>query len=259
MKVVILAGGLGSRLGNLTNEIPKPMVEIGGKPILWHLMKYYSCFGFNKFILALGYKSNIIKDYFINYSYYNSDFSINTNSNTVKILNNSYEDWEVNLVDTGENTMTGGRIKRLQKLLKNEKTFMLTYGDGLSTIDIKKLVEFHNKEKKIITVSAVHPVARFGEIIIKNNTVINFQEKPQSSKGYINGGFFVCNNEIFNYISGDDCVFENKPLENLSKENELAAFTHKGFWHCLDTPRDKKFLDELCTSNDMPWKIWRDV
>ena len=252
MKVIILAGGFGSRLSEYTEAIPKPMVKIGNKPILFHLMKYYYKFGFKDFIIALGYKSEIIKDYFLNYSALNSSFTINLENNDIEIHDNVKLDWKVTLVDTGLNTMTGGRLLRLKDHV-GKKDFMLTYGDGLSNIDLSKLIEFHNENRKIVTVSAVRPVARFGELNIEAGSVKSFQEKPQISDGWINGGFFVMNPKILNYIDNDSTILEKEPLEKMVSMNELSAYKHSGFWQCMDTKRDKDRLEEIYNSGSVPW------
>ena len=252
MKVLILAGGFGSRLSEYTDIIPKPMVQIGGMPIIWHIMKRYAKFGFNDFLIALGYKSQVIKEFFLNYSQVNSDFKINLKSGEVNLLNNRKVDWNVTLIDTGQKSMTGGRIKRLQKFI-HDKPFMLTYGDGVADIDIQKLYEFHKDKKKIATVTAVHPAARFGQLNIEGNFVKSFIEKPQLDSGWINGGFFVFQPEIFNYLKDDLTILERDPLENIAKIGELSAFKHEGFWQCMDTKRDKDRLEELWKSGKAPW------
>jgi len=252
MKVVILAGGFGTRISEYTDSIPKPMIKIGDEPIISHIMSIYSKYGFNEFIIALGYKSEVIKDYFLNFRNFNSDLEINLKNGTKKFLRSSSFDWKVTLVDTGKNSMTGGRILRLKNYLENER-FMLTYGDGVSDINIRSLIEFHEKRSKIATVTAVRPVARFGELQIKDKNVTNFSEKPQTQKGWINGGFFVFEPEIFNYLENDQTILEKDPLIKLSRSNKLAAFEHDGFWHCMDTKRDKDILDAYCKSNKIPW------
>lgn len=253
MKVVILAGGFGTRISEYTDVIPKPMIKIGDEPIISHIMSIYSKFGFNDFIIALGYKSEVLKEYFLNYKDLNSDLEINLRNSTKKFLKTSDNDWNITLVNTGKLTMTGGRILRLKKYIGEQK-FMLTYGDGVSDINIKKLVEFHKIKSKVATVTAVRPVARFGELQIKDKNVINFSEKPQTQKGWINGGFFVFEPEIFDYLENDNTVLEKEPLINLSSENKLAAFEHNGFWHCMDTKRDKLILDSMCNEKKPPWK-----
>lgn len=258
MDVVILCGGKGSRLSEETISKPKPMVEIGGKPILWHIMKYYSSFGFKKFILALGYKGDYIKQYFYNLRITNGDFQLKLNPNeSPKFLNYSDEnDWEITFIDTGENTLKGGRIKRIEKYIQSED-FHLTYGDGVSNIAIDKLVAFHKQHKKIATVSAVRPPSRFGEMILENDNVMEFNEKAQMHTGYINGGFFVANRRIFDYLSSDSsCDFEFGPMQKIVKENQLKAYLHDGFWQCMDNVRERDYLDKLAKNNEAPWMIW---
>jgi len=252
MKVIILAGGFGTRLSEYTESIPKPMVTIGGKPILWHIMNTYAHFGHKDFHLALGYKAEVIKEYFLNYSNLNSDFSVNLSSGKLTSHNSVVLDWNVNLVDTGLNSMTGGRVKRMQNYIGNE-TFLLTYGDGVADIDISALVNFHKSHGKMVTISAVHPAARFGELQIRDGLVKSFKEKPQTDQGWINGGYFVIEPEFFNFIDGDDCVLEKAPLEKAAELGELMAFQHSGFWQCMDTKRDRDFLDELCLTFKAPW------
>ncbi len=255
MKVVLLAGGFGTRLAEYTDLIPKPMVRIGDKPILWHIMKIYSYYGHKDFILALGYKSEVIKNFFLEYASYSSDIQVDFNSGQVTKLNKSDLDWKVTLVDTGKNSMTGGRIKRLQKYIGNE-SFMCTYGDGVSNIDIEKLIHHHKSKSKIATISTVHPSARFGELTIINDEVKSFKEKPQTNQGWINGGFFVFEPEIFEYLEGDQTVLEESPLENLAKNNQLTAFKHEGFWQCMDNVRDRNYLQKLWEKNEAYWKLW---
>ena len=235
MEVVILCGGYGTRLGKETELKPKPMVEIGGKPIVWHIMKIFEKHGIRDFHLALGYKANIIKDYFLKYNSLNE------------------ENWIINLQDTGLNTMTGGRLLRLKESLKNEETFMLTYGDGVSNVDLTKLLQFHKSHGKIATVTAVRPPVRFGELIINDNKVEEFAEKPKAGKGWINGGFFVFNKEIFNYIKDDSIILEREPLEKLSKTGELMAYKHHDFWQCMDTIREKEILEDKFIKNQFDW------
>lgn len=253
MKVVILCGGLGTRLAEETSIKPKPMVEIGGRPILWHIMKIYEKYNFSDFVLALGYKGEFIKDFFLNYHSRQSDLYIDLSSGNVSFSNPKTEDWKVSLINTGEKTMTGGRLLRLQNFLKDEDTFMLTYGDGVANIDINELLRFHKSHGKIATISAVKPSARFGGLKIDESTVTNFKEKPQSGEGYINGGFFVFNKEIFNFIKGDDEMLEHDPLEKLVELNELMAFKHEGYWQCMDTIRDKESLQALWDTNNAYW------
>lgn len=251
MKTVILCGGLGTRLSEETHLKPKPMIEIGGKPILWHILKTYEIQGVNDFILALGYKGDFIKDYFINYNIRNSNFTLNTLSSKLEIQSNSKENWNVSLIDTGLNTLTGGRLLRLKELIN--ETFMLTYGDGLCDVDLKALINFHRSHKKIATVTSVRPPARFGEIQIKNGKVEKFKEKPQTESGWINGGYFIFEPEVFDYLDNDQTILENKPLENLANDGELMAYNHNGFWQCMDTIRDKNYLEEIIKNGNLPW------
>ena len=254
MKAVLLCGGFGTRLGEETQLKPKPMVEIGGKPILWHIMKIFEKHNIKDFQLALGYKSHLIKDYFIKYNSLNNDFTVNLKSGKIKFTNEINENWNINLIDTGLETMTGGRLLRLKEVLKNEETFMLTYGDGVSNIDLSKLLQFHKSHGKIATVTAVRPPVRFGELIIDNNNKVEeFAEKPQAGKGWINGGFFVFNKEIFNYIENDSIMLEREPLEKLSTQGELMAYKHEGYWQCMDTIREKEILENLWNSDNAMW------
>lgn len=253
MKVVLLAGGFGTRMSEYTSDIPKPMVPIGGKPILWHLMNYYSEYGHKNFFLALGYKSEVIKKYFLDFNILNSDFKIDYSNNIVESINKSNLDWKINLIDTGLNTMTGGRLKRLKDFV-NKESFMLTYGDGLSNIDLNKLIEFHNSHGKIATMSAVRPVAKFGELIVnEEGKVESFKEKPQLEQGWINGGFFIFEPEIFDYIDGDDIMLEREPLESLVSINQLMSYKHDGFWKCMDTKRDHEQFEKLFSEGMTPW------
>ena len=254
MKVVILAGGKGTRLSEETSVIPKPMVSIGQKPMLVHIMEHYSYYGYNDFVIALGYKDQIIKDYFMNFTNLNSDIEINLKNNNIKILNRKKYNWKIKLINTGLESNTGGRLLYLKNILK-EDNFMLTYGDGLSNVNIKKLLEFHINHKKIATVTAVRPEARFGNIkISKNNLVESFIEKPRTDIGLINGGFFVFTRKIFDYIKDNKTILEKFPLETLSKEKNLKAYHHKGFWQCMDNIRDKNYLESLINLNPIPWK-----
>lgn len=256
MKTVILCGGLGTRLSEESNVKPKPMVEIGGNPMLWHIMNIYGAHGFKEFILAAGYKGEMIKEYFLNYYNFQSDLTISLKDGSVEAMKKCYRDWTVHIIDTGNNSMTGGRLLRLKDKLKNQ-TFMLTYGDGVSNIDIKKLLDFHKSHKKIATVAAVRPVARFGMIELNGDKVKKFKEKLQTAEGWINGGFFVFEPEIFDYLKSDKTVLEAEPLEKLAREGELMAFKHEGFWGCMDTLRDKQALAALWASGKSPWKIWK--
>lgn len=256
MKVVILCGGLGTRLGEETVVKPKPMVEVGGKPILWHIMKIYSSYGFNDFVIALGYKGQVIKDYFLNYFHHNSDLKIDLSNGNIIAEHKDTEKWSIELVDTGESTMTGGRIKRLEKVLKDE-AFMLTYGDGVANVDISALLELHKKQKKLATVTAVRPSGRFGVILFEENLVTSFMEKPQTGEGWINGGFFVIEPEAFHYfIHGDEEILERYPMEQLAKDKQLSVYKHDGFWQCMDTVRDKNVLEEYWQNGQAPWKLW---
>ena len=257
MKVVILAGGLGTRLSEETDLRPKPMVEIGGKPILWHIMKIYSYYGFNDFVILSGYKSHVIKEYFINYYNRYSDITVDMNTNTVEVHKTRNEPWRVTILYTGKDTMTGGRIKKAQSYIGNEP-FLLTYGDGVSDVNIKNLVDFHNKQGKYVTVTAVQPYGRFGALEINENSIIDsFQEKPKGDGNWINGGFLVCEPEVFDYIpEGDDVIFENIPLQNLSKDRQLNAYKHNGFWRAMDTLKDKIDLTQMWLSQNAPWAIW---
>ena len=252
MKVVILAGGKGTRLSELTEVIPKPMVKVGGIPILIHIINIYSFFGFNDFIIALGYKSLFIKKYFINHKKMIKKDILNKNEIKLTIKNNLNKRINLHLVETGKNTLTGGRLLRLKKFLKKER-FMMTYGDGLANINIKKLLRYHLLNKKIVTVSAVHPIARFGELNLKKNLVKSFKEKPQTKKTWINGGFFVMEPKIFSFIKNDQSILENEPLEKISSMNQFIAFRHHGFWQCMDTLRDYNLLKKMNTVN-APWK-----
>lgn len=256
MKVAILAGGFGTRLAEETEIRPKPMVEIGGKPILWHIMKIYSYYGFNDFVILLGYKGYYIKEYFANYFLHQSDVTIDLSSGKMEILNNSSEPWRVTLLDTGINTMTGGRIKRARHVLGNE-TFMLTYGDGVGDVNIQELLKFHKAHGKSLTITSAQPEGRFGSLVIgDHDKVLAFQEKPKGDGAWVNAGFFVCEPKIFEYIENDETVFEKEPLENLTKDGEVFAYKHYGFWKPMDTLRDKLELQRLWDSGKAPWKIW---
>ena len=255
MKTIILAGGLGTRLTEETTVKPKPMVEIGGYPLLWHIMKMYSSFGIKEFITTLGYKGEIIKKYFINYQNAKTNISVDVSTGKIKRYDSHDEDWIVHLLDTGVNTATGGRIKRGMQFAGRERA-MVTYGDGLAEIDIAKLLEYHKSHGKLATITAVRPPSRFGEINFKDEQVVDFQEKPQVGEGWINGGFFVLEPDVADYIEGDDMPFERYPLETLSKEGQLMAYRHDGFWQCVDVIREKQLLEELWQSGKAPWKVW---
>ncbi|MBE6515612.1 MAG: glucose-1-phosphate cytidylyltransferase [Methanocorpusculum parvum] len=257
MKVLILAGGMGTRLSEETNLIPKPMVEIDGKPILWHIMKIYSAHGYNDFIILLGYKGYVIKEYFANYFLHKSDVTFNMKENKMTIHEEHCEPWNVTLIDTGLHTMTGGRVKRAQKYVGDEP-FMLTYGDGVSDIDIGKLVEFHKLHGKAATMTSVQPEGRFGALVFnENEEVTSFAEKPKGDGSWINAGFFVCEPKVFDYITeGDSTIFERSPLENLAKDGQLYTYHHNGFWKCMDTLRDKQQLQAMCDEGNAPWISW---
>jgi len=252
VKIVILAGGLGTRLSEYTDTIPKPMVTVGGLPIIWHIMHMYARFGHKDFYLALGYKSEVIKEYFLHYRNLNADFTIDLGNGDVNSHQTDEIDWKVTLVDTGLDSMTGGRIKRMQPLIGNEP-FLLTYGDGVADIDISALVDFHRSHGKMVTISAVHPAARFGELDMDEDRVICFQEKPQTAQGWINGGYFVIEPEFFDLIEGDSTALEKQPLEQVAKMGELMAYRHHGFWQCMDTKRDKDLLEDLWQSRNAFW------
>lgn len=257
MKVLLLAGGFGTRLSEETDMRPKPMVEIGGKPILWHIMKIYSSYGFNEFVVLLGYKGYYIKEYFANYFLHQSDVTIDLQNNQMEILNNFCEPWKVTLLDTGLNAMTGARIKKAQSFLGNEP-FMLTYGDGVSDIDINALLKFHKAHGKSITMTSAQPEGRFGALDISSlNRVNEFKEKPKGDGGWVNAGFFVCEPIVFDYINdGDDIVFEEQPLKEMAQNGEIYTYKHDGFWMPMDTLRDKNKLNEMWSQNKAPWKIW---
>ena len=251
MKVFILAGGLGTRLSEFTGLIPKPMIKVGGKPILWHIMQTFASFNHKDFYIALGYKSEVIKEFFLNYRALNSDFTIDLKSGDITSDQKDFTDWRVTLLNTGENTMTGGRAKRMATFANNE-TIMLTYGDGVADIDINKLLSFHKSHKKMITMTAVRPAARFGELKLDGNKVVSFEEKPQMNDGWVNGGYFVIEPAFFNLIDGDSTLLEREPLERAVSMGELMAYRHEGFWQCMDTKRDHELLESLWTQG-APW------
>jgi len=256
MKAVILAGGLGTRISEETQLKPKPMIELGGKPILWHIMKIYSHHGVNDFIICCGYKGYLIKEYFANYFLHTSDVTFDIRDNSMQVHQQSAEPWKVTLIDTGENTMTGGRLKRVASYLQNEDAFCFTYGDGLSNIDISASIEFHKSQKVKATLTATSAPGRFGALNMDGRKVINFREKPMGDGAMINGGFFVLSPSVFNLIEGDNCIWERRPLETLAAEGQLAAYHHDGFWQPMDTLRDKTYLEELWQKGQAPWKVW---
>jgi len=256
MKVVILAGGLGTRISEETMLRPKPMVEIGTKPILWHIMKSYSVYGFNDFIICCGYKGFLIKEYFANYFLHMSDVTIDLKNNAMQVHHKKAEDWKVTLIDTGENSMTGGRLKKVQEHLKDEQCFFMTYGDGLSDIDFLKSLRFHEQHGKLATVTAVQPPGRYGVLNINDGMVTNFLEKPTNKESLINGGFFVLSPKCLDLIEGDSTVWEREPLEKLTQMEQLMAYEHLSFWQSMDTLRDKNLLDDLWASGNAPWKKW---
>ena len=257
MKLIILAGGFGTRLGERTATIPKPMVQIGGKPIMWHIMKIYSFYGINQFVICLGYRGEIIKDFFYNYQMKNNDFTINLSDHSVVYHNNHHEDdWQVTLVDTGINTLKGARLKRVERYLDDEIN-LLTYGDGVANINISELIEFHNSHDKIVTISGVYPPARFGELIVNGDELILFEEKAQTSQGLINGGYMIFNKELLNYVCTDeDCDLEIGTFEKLTAERKIAVYKHQGLWACMDHERDVKYLNQLWNKNEAFWKVW---
>jgi glucose-1-phosphate cytidylyltransferase len=256
MKAVILAGGLGTRISEESVSRPKPMIEIGGKPILWHIMKIYSHYGINDFIVCCGYKGYMIKEYFANYFLHTSDVTFDMQKNSMEVHQRFAEPWKVTLVDTGENTMTGGRLKRVAEYVKNEEAFCFTYGDGVSDINIQALINFHKQQGAQATLTAVYPPGRFGALDIRDHKVTTFKEKPKGDGGMINGGFFVLSPSILYLLKDDSTVWEKEPLEYLANANQMAAYNHSGFWQAMDTLRDKNYLEELWSSENAPWKLW---
>ena len=256
MKAVILAGGLGTRISEETNVKPKPMIEIGGMPILWHIMKIYSHYGVNEFIICCGYKGYIIKEFFSNYFLHRSDITFNIKENSVEIHKSTSENWKVTLVDTGIDTMTGGRIKKIKKYVENDNCFCMTYGDGLANINITDLINFHKKSNLLATVTATYPPGRFGSLDIKENKVVNFMEKPKGDGALINGGFFVLSPKTLDLIEGDKTIWEREPMESLAKNLNLGAYIFEGYWQPMDTLRDKLNIEELWEKGDAPWKVW---
>ena len=258
MKVVILAGGLGTRLSEETSDRPKPMVEIGGKPILWHIMKIYAAYGITDFIVCCGYKGYVIKEYFANYALHSSDVTFDFSNDSVEVHKNNKEPWRVTLIDTGADSMTGGRLKRVSDFVQDESFFGFTYGDGLTNVNIDHVISFHKSHKKKATVVAAQPPGRFGSLEVINNQVKRFQEKPIGDGGRINGGFFILSPDVLELISGDDCIWEHEPLEILTQTEELMAFDHRGFWQPMDTLRDKNALEKLWREGNAPWKVWSE-
>ena len=256
MKAVILAGGFGTRLSEETLLRPKPMVEIGGKPILWHIMKVYASHGVKEFIIALGYKGDMIKEYFLNFYALNNDISIDLTTGKAAIHDGNQPGWKIHLVDTGLQTQTGGRLKRLRKWLDHDETFLFTYGDGVADIDIQALIKFHQLHGKLATVTSVHAPARFGRLVYEEDQIIDFKEKPQAGEGWINGGFYVLNKKAIDYIDNDDTIWEREPIERLAREGQLMGYRHDRFWSCMDTLREKNYLEELWHSGKAPWKMW---
>lgn len=256
MKAIILAGGLGTRISEESHLKPKPMIEIGGKPILWHILKIYSHHGINDFVICLGYKGYVIKEYFANYFLHTSDVTLDIANNNMEVHQRNAEPWKVTMVDTGESTMTGGRLKRVAEYIGDE-TFCMTYGDGVSDVDITSLIKFHEEQKTLATLTAIQPPGRFGALNIEEHKISAFQEKPQGDGAWINGGFFVMSPKVVDYIEDDSTIWERAPMEQLASDGELSAYQHKGFWQPMDTLRDKTHLEELWQSNKAPWKIWK--
>ncbi|MFL2705034.1 MAG: glucose-1-phosphate cytidylyltransferase [Gammaproteobacteria bacterium] len=257
MKAVILAGGFGTRISEETDLKPKPMIDLGGKPILWHILKTYSHHGVNDFVICCGYKSYVIKEYFANYFLHMSDVTIDMKENSMEVHNKRVEPWKITLVDTGEDSMTGGRIKRISEHVLEEEIFFLTYGDGLSDIDITKSLEFHKQHGKLATVTAMYPPGRFGALEIKESKVTNFNEKPKGDGGKVSAGFFILSPKVLSYIEGDQTIWEQEPLNNLSKDGQLMAYEHQGFFQPMDTLRDKQLLQDLWDTGSAPWKVWK--
>lgn len=257
MKAVILAGGLGTRISEESASRPKPMIEIGGKPILWHIMKIYSHYGINDFIVCCGYKGYVIKEYFANYFLHTSDVTFDMQKNSMEVHQRFAEPWKVTLVDTGEDTMTGGRLKRVGEYVKDEEAFCFTYGDGVSDINIQALIDFHRKQSVKATLTAVYPPGRFGALDIAGNKVTTFQEKPKGDGGMINGGFFVLSPSVLSLLKDDETVWEREPLESLANSGQMSAYEHRGFWQPMDTLRDKNYLEDLWSSGNAPWKLWK--
>jgi glucose-1-phosphate cytidylyltransferase len=255
MKCVILAGGLGTRLSEETRVMPKPMVEIGNRPILWHILKIYSIYGINEFVICCGYRGYVIKEYFANYFLHMTDITFDMTSNSMKVLHANAEPWIVTIVDTGENTMTGGRLKKIQKYV-GEETFCMTYGDGVADVNVESLVAVHRRSGSTATLTAVQPPGRFGQLRLEDDRVRGFEEKPAGDGGWVNGGFFVLEPAALDYIDADDCIWERRPLELMAAEEKLGVYRHRGFWHAMDTLRDKMYLEELWNAGQAPWKLW---
>ncbi|QII12857.1 glucose-1-phosphate cytidylyltransferase [Candidatus Kuenenia stuttgartiensis] len=257
MKAVILAGGFGTRLSEETVSRPKPMIEIGGKPILWHIMNIYGVYGINEFIIAAGYKAEVIKEYFLDFYAINNDITVDLNTGNTTIHNNGNQPkWKIHIVDTGLYTQTGGRLKRLKGWLEKEETFLFTYGDGVADIDINTLLKFHKAHNKLVTVTGVHTPERFGRIAFEGDQITSFHEKPEHAEGWINGGYCVLNSKVFDYIENDETIWERSPMERLASEGQLFGYRHSGFWSCMDTLKEKNFLEELWNSGKAPWKVW---
>jgi glucose-1-phosphate cytidylyltransferase len=256
MKAVILAGGYGTRISEESTLKPKPMIEIGGKPILWHIMKLYSHHGINDFVICCGYKQYVIKEYFANYFLHNSDVTFDMSNNSMKVHNNQSEPWKITVVDTGEATLTGGRLKRVREFVGQE-TFCFTYGDGVADLDIRASIEFHKKHGKIATVTAIQPPGRFGAMEIEGQKIARFQEKPKGDGSWVNGGFFILNHQVMDLIPGDGTIWEKEPLESLASSGQLIAYKHEGFWQAMDNLRDKNLLEDLWKSGQAPWKVWK--
>lgn len=258
MKAIILAGGMGTRLAEETQLRPKPMVEIGGKPILWHIMKIYASYGIKEFVITLGYKGEMIKEYFLNFYALNNDVTVDLMTGVTTIHDGTQPDWKVHLIDTGLATQTGGRLKRVKRWLGTDETFLFTYGDGVADLDVESTIKFHHDHGKLATVTSVRPPARFGRIGFEGDRILDFNEKPQSGEGWINGGFFVLNRKVIDFIDNDQTSWEREPLQRLAHGGELVGYRHYGFWSCMDTLREKQFLEELWMSGKAPWKLWQD-
>lgn len=259
MKTVILAGGYGTRIRDVTSDLPKPMIPVGNYPILWHIMKQYAFHGFKEFVLCLGYKNEVIKDYFLNYHKRQNDFTLDLKTKSIEDhTQRSIDDWKITFAETGLKSLTGARIFRVKPYIQNDEMFMLTYGDGVANIDIKKLVTFHKSHGKLMTVTAVHPTGRFGELELDGNQVVGFNEKPQATEGWISGGFFVCSRKVLDYLTpNEDLIFEKEPINNIVKDQQLMVYRHEDFWHPMDTARDYQLLNQLWEQNKAPWKIWQ--